>query len=520
MSYSIREVTTKIIDGNIRIPAFQRGFVWDSEEISFFIDSLFKGYPFGVIQLWRTKEALVSEKKFGPFELFEREEEYPIDYVLDGQQRLTSILGVFQTEIEPNINESNPFKIYFDITDMQESQFLYINEEDYDKLKYFPINVLFDSKKYRKATLGLPEQIVEKIDKLQTRFQEVRIPYQILETNEKDKVAIVFERINRKGQPLDTLQLLSAWTWSDDFDLKNKFEELKDELAPYGFNDLGENINLLLKIISAVLTEDASAESLMKINGSQVRTRFLEITNGIKGTIDFLRNNLHVEKIENLPSENLLVPLASFFSIQDNRQFQLSDNQRQILIRWFWKSSFAKRYSGGTTRQVNTDIKEILNLKKSNNSNLGNFSVKLEDSFFTQNIFQLGSVYTKTFILLLAQNEPKSFISGLKLTLKNVLVDYNRNQFHHIYPKKFLKNTNHNYKFSDSCLANFCFLNTTDNNQLGGNAPSIYKQKMPSDYDEILASAYCPGNIFLDDYNNFISARVKILKNAAEKLII
>jgi hypothetical protein len=41
------------------------------------------------------------ERKLGRFELPDPEEEYPVDYVLDGQQRLTSIFTVFQTELTP-----------------------------------------------------------------------------------------------------------------------------------------------------------------------------------------------------------------------------------------------------------------------------------------------------------------------------------------------------------------------------------------------------------------------------------
>ena len=52
---TIRKIIEKFSNGEIRIPSFQRGFVWDSEAIAFFIDSLFKGYPVGAILLWRTR---------------------------------------------------------------------------------------------------------------------------------------------------------------------------------------------------------------------------------------------------------------------------------------------------------------------------------------------------------------------------------------------------------------------------------------------------------------------------------
>src|SRR5258706_11611206 len=258
--FSIRDILNKVATGNIRIPAFQRGFVWDSDSVAFLMDSIYKGYPFGTIQLWRTKEQLTSERKLGPFDLFEKDPDYPIDYVLDGQQRLTSIFGVFQTEIEIDRHVDNPFNIYFDFQaqpDIQESQFYALADEEVDGNRHFPLNCLFDTVKYRLATEKLSEEDVRKIDSLQSLFKESKIPYQTLETNDRTKVAIVFERINRKGVPLDTFQLLSAWTWSDDFALQDKFEDLADELKPYGFEEVGANINLLLRICSAVLGDSA-----------------------------------------------------------------------------------------------------------------------------------------------------------------------------------------------------------------------------------------------------------------------
>lgn len=86
----IRKIIDKIGSGEIRIPSFQRGFVWEPDAVAFLMDSLFKGYPIGAVLLWRTKEQLVNERQLGCFTLPNPAKDYPVDYVLDGQQRLTS----------------------------------------------------------------------------------------------------------------------------------------------------------------------------------------------------------------------------------------------------------------------------------------------------------------------------------------------------------------------------------------------------------------------------------------------
>jgi hypothetical protein len=522
--FAIRDILSQISNGNLRIPTFQRGFVWDADSVAFLMDSIYKKYPFGTIQLWRTKEILETEKNFGPFQLFDRDAEYPIDYVLDGQQRITSIFGVFQTDIQLPEGEENPFSVYFDLEaddNAQESQFLALKPEQIIENQHFPLNCLFDTVKYRQNTRNLSDQVAEKIDKLQSVFKEVKIPYQTLETDDKSKVAIVFERINRKGIPLDTLQLLTAWTWSEEFDLQDKFEDLQEELRPYGFHDIGNNANLLLRVASSVLSDNASAKSLIELNGGIVRERFSEITNGIKGAIDFLKSNLKIERLSNLPYDNMLVPLSVFFANTGNQHFNYSNDQRKKIIRWFWITAFTKRYSAGVLRALNRDIDEMNKLKNDvNSSSIDNLNFSITSDYFTDNDFTMGTVNTKSFVLLLAQNSPRSFISGSLITLSEVLKEYNRNEFHHIYPKAFLLPQEDSLNFSINCLANFCFLSRSDNKKIGGIAPSKYRDFLPNSIEEIMISDFCSEDeLIADDFDKFITTRSQRLKEYLDTLI-
>lgn len=516
--FSIRDILNQVSKGNLRIPAFQRGFVWDSDSVAFLMDSIYKGYPFGTIQLWRTREKLETEKQFGPFQLFDRDEEYPIDYVLDGQQRVTSIFGVFQSEISGISGIENPFKIYYDLDadeNSQDSQFVPLKDEDVIKERHFPLNCLFDTVKYRRATSKLEETVLEKIDNLQAVFKEVKIPYQTLETDDKSKVAIVFERINRKGVPLDTLQLLTAWTWSEEFDLQDKFDDLQEELKPYGFEELGSNADLLLRISSAVLTHSATSKNLIELNGNTVRERFQEVINGIKGAIDFLKRNLKIEKLANLPYEHFLIPLSVFFSNHGNQHFNYNDEQRKKLISWFWRSSFGKRYSAGTNKNINRDIEEILKLKANyETSALNNVPLNINEQFFRINDFTMGTVNTKALILLLAHKNPKSFISGSFITLSSVLKDYNRNEFHHIYPKAFVNSLDkETIDYSVNCLANFSIISRADNKKIDCKKPSqYYRDEMPNDSSAILDSAFIDEKkLTNDNFNDFIEDRSRLL---------
>ena len=48
----------EIDKGVIKIPQFQRDFVWSLEQSAKLIDSIIKGYPIGTFILWETQERL------------------------------------------------------------------------------------------------------------------------------------------------------------------------------------------------------------------------------------------------------------------------------------------------------------------------------------------------------------------------------------------------------------------------------------------------------------------------------
>lgn len=517
---SIREILDQVGRGQIRIPAFQRGFVWEPSRVAYLMDSIYKRFPFGSLLFWRTRETLRFDRKLGPFDLPDPQVDYPVDYVLDGQQRVTSIFGVFQTDLSAPTESEYWLPIYYDILaepTAQDSQFVALSEREVDSERHFPLAALFNTVGYRRATQGRPDDVVEKIDRMQEIFKEVKIPIQTSDTRDKATVAIIFERVNRQGVELDTLQLLSAWTWSEDFQLQDQFAELAGELAPFGFEEVGGDTNLLLRCCSAILKGDASPQALMTINGGEVRIAFDKVTNGLKYAVDYLRQNFLAEKLGNLPFTTLIVPLSVFFAVSGTREASCTDAQRRKINQWFWRASFSKRYSSGVLRTLNADIEQMRLLRENGESSLGDFSAEIDRDFFLKNTFGLNNVNTKTFILLLASAGPKSFISGQAVDLARTLKDANRTEFHHLMPRAFLR-TGVTTQVTENALANFAFLSRADNRAIGGVAPSVYRTKMPSDLRAILEGGLIPDSLFNDDFEAFVIERADRLACEAQRL--
>ncbi|MEY3767629.1 MAG: hypothetical protein RLZZ11_699, partial [Cyanobacteriota bacterium] len=56
ISLKIDKLISRIDDGEIKIPAFQRGYVWKQNQIIELLESLLRQYPIGSILLWEANE--------------------------------------------------------------------------------------------------------------------------------------------------------------------------------------------------------------------------------------------------------------------------------------------------------------------------------------------------------------------------------------------------------------------------------------------------------------------------------
>lgn len=146
--YFVKNLINDLERGRIRIPSFQRGFVWDTDRVIYFVDSIYKGFPFGSILLWRTRNRLRTERNLGPYKLPENDPEYPIDYVLDGQQRITSIFGIFQNSLLPEDSQNtNWTNLFFELNSEESVPFKFLDDpSNYDPTKFVPLKEVFSGK--------------------------------------------------------------------------------------------------------------------------------------------------------------------------------------------------------------------------------------------------------------------------------------------------------------------------------------------------------------------------------------
>ncbi len=487
--------------------------------MAFLLDSIYKGFPIGTVILWKTDNRLSTDKRLGFFTLPEPQKDYPVNYVLDGQQRLTSLFSVFQTELEPDSDQW--IDIYFDTLaeeSVQESLFLALEPGETDPTRHFPAKTLFDTVAYRRATEDMDDESLLKLDELQSRFKEYLIPNEVFESDDQNRVAIVFERINRAGTELNVFELLSAWSWSDEFDLVEKFNALQDEIAEHGFDDLCEDKDLQLRIAAGVITGETTPARILSLQGAEIRERFAEIERGIIGALDFLKREASVRHYKMIPFPGLLVPLACFFATSSTEGFVYSDLQREKLLRWFWRSLFTRRFSADVNQRQAQDIEEMAKLKADEEYDLKlpSADIKFE---FERSSFSSATANSRVMILLLNSMTPHSFLSGATIDLDKVLKKSSKHEYHHIFPQRYLARQGRD-RGEINVLANICFLTRGDNNKIKDRAPASYASDIDdSKRAQYLSEALCPDDLGDLSYDEFLKKRSELLQGRARQLM-
>lgn len=91
----IGDILVDIRSGRIGLPDLQRPFVWKDIKVRDLIDSMMKGFPVGYVMLWSAPE---DYQKAGNIGKGTKQYSRPSDLVIDGQQRLTSLLAALMGE--------------------------------------------------------------------------------------------------------------------------------------------------------------------------------------------------------------------------------------------------------------------------------------------------------------------------------------------------------------------------------------------------------------------------------------
>ncbi len=112
--HNIRTYLEALRGKKYQIPTFQREIVWDRNSVKKLWDSIYRFYPIGSILIWKTDLQLQNHRSIGGHVITDDSHGSDFQYILDGQQRTTSLLtSLYGGKIEGR-GDFDP-TLYFDL---------------------------------------------------------------------------------------------------------------------------------------------------------------------------------------------------------------------------------------------------------------------------------------------------------------------------------------------------------------------------------------------------------------------
>lgn len=522
-SVGLSSLINNIESGRVKIPQFQRDYVWEKKAASQLLDSIAKGFPIGTFILWETQEELRSVRNIGNHTLPDTPVGHIAQYVLDGQQRITSLYTCFRGLSLLRDGKVDDFsEIYIDLEAKEDEEVVTLNHDIKNPTRYVKIyDLLYGgigalAKKYT-------EQGLMKIDFYKARFTSYQFSLVILKNAPLDVATEVFTRLNVGGKTLTLFEIMVAKTYDQikNFDLAERLEVLMD--------DLGEDYktissSTILQIISLILKKDCTRKQILKLDKQLFIDTWEPVTVAVKKAIDYFKNQYGIPVSKILPYDALLAPFSYFFYYHPDRPL---DEKKEYLQDFFWRVSLSERYSSGVETKLGQDIKRIEKVL-SNGLPTYDYEVNISpDRIIEQGWFGTGRSFIKALLCLLASKEPKSFADNTKVHIDNAWLQIATSKnYHHFFPKAYLKNKEHEDYINH--ILNITIVDDFLNKRvIRAKAPSIYMsdfKKNNKKLNETMKSHLIDMDsfgIWDDDYDVFFQKRAELIsQELQEKLIL
>ena len=526
----------EIHDGQIKIPNFQRSFVWDKLQTAKLIDSIIKGFPIGTFILWKTKEEMRHYKSIGNDELLKTKKGETSFYILDGQQRITSLYAVRKGLLYKFINK-NGDKIEIDYKDISidlsmdpdaDEEVVLISPPE--EAPYISVHELL-SGTFIKWMKRYDEEGLEKIETYQKRLTGYDFSTIVMPDYPLDIACEVFTRINTGGTELTLFEIMVAKTYDEKkkFDLLEKYNHLinnsnsEKDLESVGYETVPDTT--VLQCVSAYLVKQVRRRDILKLNKTKFINSWDTVKDGIFYAVDYLRKSLSVPVSGLLPYSAILVPFSYFFIKMKGKR--PTNIQNKLLKQYFYWASLSERFSSGAEGKIALDLKRMDRILKELPPSYRGEEVKLSEEEIEESWFSAGNSFCKAIICIFASFKPLSFDGEAEVELGNAwLKRANSKNYHHFFPKSYLKKNGYE-DWEINTISNITLVDDYLNKRtIGSKSPSVYMKQFIKNNKHIektmkshLIDDLDDFGVLGNDYETFKSKRsTKILKEINKRL--
>ena len=388
-SYSLGELLRRVKERNLTIPQFQRKFIWRESQVKLLIDSISRSYPIGSLLILDKKSDLPLASRSIEAEI---REGYPPDdvldgaesasaesdmesYILDGQQRTTSIARVFLN--------AHPKKLYyFDLKSMLE---LYRQEEtswirvrargkkpepdrkdnnrllradvilDQGKTNVYVTEYIEDSGDFPDFDRPKGRESAAFINGIFETMRNYKVPVVSLERDSGvESVCRVFETINSTGTRLRTFDLAVARFFPRP-DLRKLWEEALEEYPI--LRDFGVDGERVLQVLYLVLAgqdgryPEPSRNNLLSLSSDEINREWARSSEAL--AITYRWAQAQGARPKTLPNETVLVALAAVRGLVSPEELSREIwTDHDFIRRWY----FSKVIQAGASQASNYKI--------------------------------------------------------------------------------------------------------------------------------------------------------------------
>lgn len=512
------------------IPQLQRNYIWDKKRVCLLLDSIYNHYPTGVFLIWKAKSNMVAEirpnnKTILPaFNLNHKR----VDFIIDGQQRLTSLYGIIE-----GINEVLDFnskfdfrKIYFSLDKNADDRFVFLKRYDTTRREYIPVyEIIKQSQNQLKRHFNLNNIQLKEVTKIKAKIRSYRFFFMCLETDSKDEVEETFIRINSQGMKVS--QADEFFTKMVDIGLRDLVNSTRRSLIERQYNEMKPETF----IYTLSLSKGQRTVGKVALNGfikqfkkdtqlkSDFKKEWKKYHNAFLQTVDFMFDTFGITSYYQLPSDNIFTILALFFYLNHGMP---TVQQKREIKKWFWHTALGERYSGSRfNRNIPSDIQFFKKLAR-NKDNKYVITDKINpNDFLRYDYRKTNSSAVLGYYLFLKKLKPRYLEVGYPMMLDDAIAQSNKKDRHHIFPKAMLKKKAISPRWKDALL-NICFLARKENEYINDDYPYNYLGdfKNKSFFKSVMKSHLIPVNVSSGVWEKSIGKGFKIFLNQRANLLL
>ncbi|WP_428667867.1 GmrSD restriction endonuclease domain-containing protein [Reyranella sp.] len=366
---SLDVLLNDVDEGRVKIPRFQRPYVWTPQMMRELFESVLSGYPIGSLLLWTPQEELNvrTMDRIGPIQSFKSSSKSQISLVLDGHQRLATLYGVLRLpEDHPRDENASAdtlsWWLGYDLKAEEPRQLR--RAEDFRDPSILPLRSVLKTAEFVRfaraidsspsLSRAMKSRYLDRADEVQRALRDYRIALTIMRGGSVDDAVAIFSRINRSGRRMTSDQMAVALTYHDGFNLEEALDEILGALTPFGFGDVSRTILLqsLLHNAGQNFTKPKFDDLRKKETQERLQEAKEPTLSALSSASSFLNQKIGFKTGRLLPYALQLFLLGVFFHKNPVSVEALRRRTVDALSRWFWATSFSGWFASANSAEI------------------------------------------------------------------------------------------------------------------------------------------------------------------------